>query len=206
MELVFATGNMHKLEEARRILGDSITIKIPADFGITEEIPETSDTIEGNSLQKCRYIWNKCGKACFADDTGLFVDALEGEPGVRSARYAGENKKPEDNIKKLLANLKGVPRYDKNGRKLRTARFICVISLIMNGEEHTFEGRVEGEIALEPSGTGGFGYDPVFIPSEIDGKRKFSEITPEEKNAISHRGRAMKQLEDFLKKNYDRLP
>ena len=99
MELVFATGNMHKLEEARHILGDSFTIKTPADFGITEEIPETSDTIEGNSLQKCRYIWNKCGKACFADDTGLFVDALEGEPGVRSARYAGENKKPEDNIK-----------------------------------------------------------------------------------------------------------
>lgn len=205
MELIFATGNIHKLEEARRILGDSFTIKSPADYGITEDIPETSDSLKGNAMQKCRYIWEKCGKACFADDTGLFVDALNGEPGVRSARYAGEAKKSEDNIRKLLANMKNVPLEDINGKRLRTARFICAIALIINGREYNFEGRVEGEIALAPSGEGGFGYDPLFIPSEIDGIRNFSEISPDEKNAISHRGRAMRQLEDFLKTNYDRL-
>jgi XTP/dITP diphosphohydrolase len=191
MEIIFATGNRHKLEEAQQILGDKYTLKTPADFGITEDIPETADTIEGNALQKVQYIWDKVHMPCFADDTGLFVDALDGAPGVRSARYAGEDKKAEDNVKKLLQEMEG--RYD------RSARFRCIVALMMDGQPKLFEGKVEGVITTAPSGNGGFGYDPVFAPEKYGNERTFSELTAQEKNEISHRGEAMRLLAEYLK-------
>lgn len=191
MEIIFATGNRHKLEEAQQILGDKYTLKTPADFGITEDIPETADTIEGNALQKVQYIWDKVHMPCFADDTGLFVDALDGAPGVRSARYAGEDKKAEDNVKKLLQEMEG--------RSDRSARFRCIVALMMDGQPKLFEGKVEGVITTVPSGNGGFGYDPVFAPEKYGSKRTFSELTAQEKNEISHRGEAMRLLAEYLK-------
>lgn len=191
MEIIFATGNRHKLEEAQQILGDKYTLKTPADFGITEEIPETADTIEGNALQKVQYIWDKVHMPCFADDTGLFVDALDGAPGVRSARYAGEDKKAEDNVKKLLQEMEG--------RSDRSARFRCIVALMMDGNPKLFEGKVEGVITTSPSGNGGFGYDPVFAPEKYGNERTFSELTAQEKNEISHRGEAMRLLAEYLK-------
>lgn len=191
MEIIFATGNRHKLEEAQQILGDKYTLKTPADFGITEEIPETADTIEGNALQKVQYIWDKVHMPCFADDTGLFVDALDGAPGVRSARYAGEDKKAEDNVKKLLQEMEG--------RSDRSARFRCIVALMMDGNPKLFEGKVEGVITTSPSGNGGFGYDPVFAPEKYGKERTFSELTAQEKNEISHRGEAMRLLAEYLK-------
>lgn len=191
MEIIFATGNRHKLEEAQQILGDKYTLKTPADFGITEEIPETADTIEGNALQKVQYIWDKVHMPCFADDTGLFVDALDGAPGVRSARYAGEDKKAEDNVKKLLQEM--------DGRTDRSARFRCIVALMMDGQPKMFEGKVEGVITTKPSGNGGFGYDPVFAPEKYGNERTFSELTAQEKNEISHRGEAMRLLAEYLK-------
>lgn len=191
MEIIFATGNRHKLEEAQQILGDKYTLKTPADFGITEDIPETADTIEGNALQKVQYIWDKVHMPCFADDTGLFVDALDGAPGVRSARYAGEDKKAEDNVKKLLQEMKG--------RSDRSARFRCIVALMMDGQPKLFEGKVEGVITTAPSGNGGFGYDPVFAPEKYGNERTFSELTAQEKNEISHRGEAMRLLAEYLK-------
>lgn len=191
MEIIFATGNRHKLEEAQQILGDKYTLKTPADFGITEDIPETADTIEGNALQKVQYIWDKVHMPCFADDTGLFVDALDGAPGVRSARYAGEDKKAEDNVKKLLQEMEG--RFD------RSARFRCIVTLMMDGQPKLFEGKVEGVITTAPSGNGGFGYDPVFAPEKYGNERTFSELTAQEKNEISHRGEAMRLLVEYLK-------
>ena len=191
MEIIFATGNRHKLEEAQQILGDKYTLKTPADFGITEDIPETADTIDGNALQKVQYIWDKVHMPCFADDTGLFVDALDGAPGVRSARYAGEDKKAEDNVKKLLQEMEG--------RSDRSARFRCIVALVMDGQPKLFEGKVEGVITTAPSGNGGFGYDPVFAPEKYGNERTFSELTAQEKNEISHRGEAMRLLAEYLK-------
>ena len=191
MEIIFATGNRHKLEEAQQILGDKYTLKTPADFGITEDIPETADTIEGNALQKVQYIWDKVHMPCFADDTGLFVDALDGAPGVRSARYAGEDKKAEDNVKKLLQEMEG--------HSDRSARFRCIVALMMDGQPKLFEGKVEGVITTVPSGNGGFGYDPVFAPEKHGKERTFSELTAQEKNEISHRGEAMRLLAENLK-------
>ena len=193
MERIFATSNKGKLREASEILGDGYRLLCPADLGITEEIPETGDTLEANSLQKARYVFEKCGRDCFADDTGLEVDALGGAPGVHSARYATEGHDFEANIDKLLAEL------EKHPGEPRTARFRCVVTLIHKGGTHTFEGKVEGRIATERRGNEGFGYDSVFIPDELDGST-FGEVH-EGKNLISHRGRSLRALARWLKEN-----
>lgn len=187
-EIVFATNNSHKLEEARAILKDKVKILSLADIDCHDEIPETAPTLEGNALIKARWIKEKYGYDCFADDTGLMVEALDDEPGVYSARYAGEHCSPADNIALLLEKLKGV--------KNRKARFATVVALIKGGEEHLFEGEVKGRIAEENHGTAGFGYDPIFIPENSE--LSFAEMSPEDKNAISHRGRAMAKLAEFL--------
>ncbi len=190
MRIVFATNNRHKLEEVGAILGPGWELVTPASLGITEDIPETADTLEGNALQKARYIYERTGLDCFADDTGLEVAALGGAPGVRSARYAGDHHDFDDNNRLLLGNLEGAAD--------RSARFRTVIALILGGEEHLFEGRVEGRIIDEYRGTGGFGYDPVFAP---EGSRKtFAEMPAAEKNAISHRARAVEKLNQYLNK------
>lgn len=187
-EIVFATNNSHKLEEIRRIAGDRFRILSLADINCHDDIPETADTLEGNARQKARYVKEKYGYDCFADDTGLMVDALGGAPGVYSARYAGPGHDSKANMALLLRNLDGVTE--------RSARFVTVICLILNGEERIFEGRVEGEILTAPQGEAGFGYDPVFKPAEAD--RSFALMTPDEKNAISHRGRATAALLSHL--------
>lgn len=191
MNLIFATNNRHKLTEVNQILGDTIQLTTLAECGITEDIPETSPTIEGNALQKARYVWERTGRNCFADDTGLEVDALDGAPGVHSARYATDGHDFEANVTLLLRNLEGVEQ--------RGAQFRTVVALIVDGKEYLFEGIVCGRITCERHGEGGFGYDPVFIP---DGEElTFAEMTPEAKNAISHRGRAMARLAEWLQKN-----
>lgn len=187
-QLVFATNNPHKLEEIRAIAGDKFRILSLADIGCHDDIPETAPDLEGNALIKARWVKDKYGYDCFADDTGLMVDALGGAPGVYSARYAGPECSPEDNIRKLLAEMKGVTD--------RKARFETVIALILDGKEHTFLGRVDGHIAEERHGTGGFGYDPVFVPVETG--ISFAEMSAEDKNRISHRGRATALLIDYL--------
>lgn len=191
MEIIFATGNKNKLREAQEILGKHYTLKTPADYGILEDIPETSDTLEGNASIKSHYIWERLSLPCFADDTGLEVNALNGEPGVKSARYAGEGKDSKDNMEKLLKNLEG--------KDDRSAQFRCCISLIIDGKEHIFNGKCEGEITTECSGKGGFGYDPIFKPNGFD--KSFSEIPAEEKNSISHRGYALEQLKEWFLQN-----
>ncbi len=201
MEIIFATGNLHKLEEARQILGTAFTLKTPAQCGITEDIPETQPTIEGNALQKAEYIFNKTGLPCFSDDTGLFVDALDGAPGVVSARYAGEGKDPKDNMRKLLSELSDTPVTDAQGRRLRTAAFRCVVAWVDGKDNQVFEGRVDGEIALSESGGGGFGYDPVFLPNAYGLQKSFAELNPLQKNAISHRGNAMRKFAEYMQ-NY----
>ncbi len=188
--LVFATNNQHKLEEARAILEGEFEVVSLAEIGCHDDIPETADTLEGNALIKARWVKERYGFDCFADDTGLMVDALDGAPGVYSARYAGEHCSFADNVNKMLREMDG-----KDDRK---AHFVTVIALILNGETMTFEGRVDGKISTEPHGEGGFGYDPIFIAEETG--RSFAEMAPEEKNAISHRGRAMRKLADFLTK------
>lgn len=188
-DIVFATNNPHKLEEIRRITGGKFRILSLKEIGCEEDIPETADTLEGNALMKARYVKEHYGYDCFADDTGLMVDALGGAPGVYSARYAGPGHDSAANMALLLKNLDGVP--------VRSARFITVIALILNGQEMTFEGRVEGEILTEPHGTAGFGYDPVFKP--VESSVSFAEMTPDDKNAISHRGRATARLMDYLR-------
>lgn len=190
MNIIFATGNKHKLQEAQQILGPEFTLRTSAESGITEDIPETSDTLKGNAIQKAMYIWDRLHTNCFADDTGLEIDALNGAPGVYSARYAGEKCSFQDNIVKVLKELEGVPAP-------RTARFRCVVALVVNGQITTFDGIVEGEITLEPRGNEGFGYDPIFKPQGYD--RCFSELSADEKNSISHRGMAMKLLSEHLK-------
>ena len=188
MKIIFATNNAHKLSEVQAILGPEFELVTPRSVGITEEIPEEQATIEGNASQKAHYIHERTGSDCFADDTGLEVEALGGAPGVHSARYASNGHDFEANNQLLLRNLNGVGN--------RRARFRTVISLILDGEEHLFEGIVEGHIAQCPSGTEGFGYDPLFIP---EGSTKtYAEMSPEEKNALSHRGRAVRKLADFL--------
>lgn len=188
MKIVFATNNAHKLTEVQAVLGDAYTLVTPRDCGVTEEIPEDQETLEGNASQKARYLHRRTGLDCFADDTGLEVEALGGAPGVHSARYATDGHDFAANNELLLRNLEGVGD--------RRARFRTVISLILDGEEHLFEGIVEGHIAQCASGSEGFGYDPLFIP---EGSAKtYAEMSAEEKNALSHRGRAVRKLAEFL--------
>ena len=190
--LVFATNNAHKLEEVRAIIGDRFEIKSLDDIGCHDDIPETADTLQGNALQKARYIKDKFGYDCFADDTGLICSALNGEPGVRSARYANDNNHEHDseaNMKLLLKNLS-----DKNDR---SAYFMTVIALIYQGQTYTFNGVVNGVISHEKLGDGGFVYDPIFVPEGYD--KTFAELVNEIKNTISHRARAVAKLDEFLK-------
>ena len=194
MEIIFATGNQHKMVEAQKALGDSFTLIMPKELGLTEDIPEDGDTLLANAIQKAEYLWNKFGKNCFADDTGLEVDALGGAPGVRTARYAGEDKGSDANMAKLLAELEKVEQVQ--GAVPRTARFKTVVALIIDGQVKTFEGVLEGEIARSRSGNEGFGYDPVFIPQGYN--CTLAEISLDEKNAISHRGKAMRALAEYL--------
>ncbi len=189
-KLVMATNNVHKLAEIRRIVGDSIEVLSLADIGCHDDIPETGETLEENALIKAHWIKDRYGYDCFADDTGLEVDALGGAPGVYSARYAGEHCTPADNVAKMLDAMKDVPS-DK-----RTACFRTVIALIRNGREITVEGRVDGEITSQPSGTDGFGYDPIFRPA--GSSLTFAEMDADAKNAISHRGRATRKLLEVL--------
>ena len=189
-KIVFATNNEHKLRELREILKGEFELLSLHDINCNEEIPETGTTLEFNASQKANYVWNKYRFDCFADDTGLEIKALGNEPGVYSARYAGEEKSPEANMKKVLDKLANV--------KDRRARFRCVFSLIMNGVEHQFEGIVEGEILRTKEGTGGFGYDPIFKPDGYN--QSFASLSPHEKNRISHRGRAVMKLVEFLKR------
>lgn len=186
--IVFATNNQHKLEEIRRIVGGKFRILSLKEIGCEEDIPETADTLEGNALMKARYVKEHYGYDCFADDTGLMVDALGGAPGVYSARYAGPAHDSAANMALLLSNLEGVAD--------RSARFVTVIALILNGQEMLFDGTVEGEILTEAHGTAGFGYDPVFKP--IESPVSFAEMDADAKNAISHRGRATARLMDYL--------
>lgn len=189
MDIIFATSNVHKLSEARGIIGDSFSLITPIDLGIPDDIPEEEDTLQGNALSKAQYLWDRCGKECFADDTGLEVEALGGAPGVRSARYASDECDPRRNMQKLIKEL--------NGIKNRKARFRTVVALIIDGKVTLFEGQLNGSITETPSGSGGFGYDPIFLP---DGYTKtLAELTSMEKNLISHRGIAMRKLSDFLK-------
>lgn len=183
MQLVFATNNQHKLSEIRRLVGDKIEILSLSDIGCHDDIPETADTLEGNALIKARWVKEKYGYDCFADDTGLMVDALDGAPGVYSARFAGEHCSPDDNIDLLLEKLDHIDDPDK-----RRAHFATVIALIAGDECTTFTGRVDGHIARARCGSDGFGYDPVFVPEEAG--ISFAEMSPDDKNRISHRGRA----------------
>ena len=193
-ELIMATNNFHKLEEVRQILGESFTVKGLNDIGLTEDVPETSDTLEGNALQKARYVHEHYGVDCFADDTGLEVKALNGEPGIYTARFGmlygyGESHDADANIRCLLDKLKGAATRD--------ARFRTVIALVQGDSEKLFEGIVEGSILSGRTGEGGFGYDPVFAPTEAGGL-SFAQMSPEAKNAISHRGRAIARLAKYL--------
>lgn len=193
MTLIFATSNEHKVGEIRRILPDGIRIRSLADIGFEKELPETQPTIEGNSLQKASELQRLTGLDCFAEDTGLEVTALGGEPGVRSARYAGPGKAAEDNMALLLRNLEG--------EQDRSARFKTVITLIVGDRSHQFEGVLEGTIGTERRGSGGFGYDPVFV---LPDGRSLAECTPDEKAVISHRAKATKRFIEFLQKGYIR--
>lgn len=188
MKIIFATNNAHKLSEVQAVLGDGFTLVTPRECGVEEEIPEEQETLEGNASQKSHYLYDRTGLDCFADDTGLEVAALGGAPGVHSARYATDGHDFAANNRLLLRNLEGVTD--------RRARFRTVISLILNGEEHLFEGVVEGRIIDHEAGHEGFGFDPLFIPDGCE--RTFAEMTPAEKNAISHRGRAVRKLAEYL--------
>ncbi len=185
-----ATNNQHKVEELQQMLGGIFELKTLADIGCQDEIEEIESTLEGNSLLKARYIFDRYGINCIADDSGLEVNALNGEPGVFSARYAGEPSNPENNMAKLLSKLES---FDDKSASFRTS-----ITLIENGEVRQFEGIVKGEIIAEKRGSGGFGYDPIFIPEGLS--KTFAEMSPEEKNPISHRGLAIAKLIDYLKK------
>jgi len=188
-KFVFATNNQHKLDEVKEISEDRFNIVGLSDIGCNDDIPETQDTFEGNALQKARFVYEKYNINCFADDTGLEVDALNGAPGVYSARYAGEDKKSEDNIKKILNELGESP--------FRTARFRTVVALILEGKEYFFEGVIEGEIIKERKGEGGFGYDSVFVPEGLNAT--FAELPALVKNSISHRAIAVQKLFYFLR-------
>ena len=188
-ELIFATNNQHKITEIQSLISDKIVLESLMDIGCTEDIPETADTLEGNALLKARFVYDNYGKNCFADDTGLEIEALDGRPGVYSARYATDGHNFEANINKVLIELSGLQN--------RKARFRTVIALILNGTVHYFEGIVNGEIISERRGSKGFGYDPVFLPDGY--KLTFAEMPLIEKNKISHRARAVSKLVDFLK-------
>ena len=206
-KIVFATNNAHKLEELRQIVGDKIEILSLNDIGCHEDIPETADTLQGNAEMKARYVKRHYGYDCFSDDTGLEIDALDGAPGVHSARYGGVAHDSDRNIDRVLREMKDVPMEQ------RTARFRTVVALIEREEDDTiefplrfedmkfFDGKVEGVILTERHGEGGFGYDSIFRPVEGDG-RTFAQMQPEEKNAISHRGRAVRKLVDYLTEQY----
>ena len=190
MKLCLATNNTHKIEELQSLLGEKFQLQTLNEIGCFDDIPETADTFDGNSLQKAMYVWERFQIDCIADDSGLEVDALNGEPGVFSARYAGEHGNHQNNMVKLLQNLEGIEN--------RTAQFRCVITLIINGISNHFEGIIRGKIIHEKRGSQGFGYDPLFIPDGYD--RTFAEMSIEEKNPISHRGLAVAKMIEFLKK------
>ncbi len=208
MKLVFATGNIGKLREASEILGEGFELVSLEQVGITEDIPETGNTLVANSLQKAAYLYDKIGCDCFADDTGLEVDALGGAPGVYTARYAGDDKDFNRNMDKVLYELEVLEGEAhmaadlglKTGPVSRRARFKSVITLIINGEKKIFEGALEGVIAREKSGNGGFGYDPIFIADEYPGLT-LADITEEQKNDISHRGKALRAMAAWLHEN-----
>lgn len=187
MEIVFATHNLHKTEEVRAILGPNYQIRNLPELGCPD-IPETADTLQGNALQKAQYVVDHYRINCFADDTGLEVEALDGRPGVYSARYAGEGCTYQDNVRKMLNEM--------HGKTNRKACFKTVIALILDGKQYFFEGRVDGIILTEQRGTDGFGYDPIFLPDGFD--QTFAEMDAAMKNSISHRGRAIQQLKTFL--------
>jgi XTP/dITP diphosphohydrolase len=191
MRLCFASNNSHKLDEIRLLLPPSIQLLSLADIGCHEELPETQPTLEGNARQKAQYVFDNYGVACFADDTGLEVVALGGDPGVYSARYAGPERSAAANVAKLLQELATQPN--------RQAHFRTVIALVLeSGAVHEFSGAVSGVISFLPTGHGGFGYDPIFVPSEGDG-RTFAEMTLTEKNMLSHRARAVEGLGQFIR-------
>ena len=190
--IVFATANLNKLKEAREILGSEWQLSGLHDLGCTEEVPETSGTIPGNAIQKATYVYEKYGVDCFAEDTGLEITALNGEPGVYSARYAGPGAQAQDNIALVLQKMAGI--------RERSARFKTVIALMMEGQCFTFEGVVTGKILEAPQGSGGFGYDPIFLP---DGYAdSFGVLSPDIKNSISHRARALQVFADFMRKSH----
>jgi XTP/dITP diphosphohydrolase len=188
MVLCFATQNRNKLKEVQEMLPASIELITPEDLGCTEELPETQETLEGNSLQKAQFLYDHYHTSCFADDTGLEIESLNGEPGVYSARYAGPQRNAEDNMRLVLAKL--------NGLSHRKARFRTVITLILDQKRHVFEGILEGTIIDSPKGEHGFGYDPIFVP--LNGHRTLAEYAMAEKNEISHRALAFKKLVQFL--------
>ena len=188
MKLVFATNNQNKVNEVQSLLPSHITILSLKDIGCEEDIPETQPTIEGNAIQKAQYVKEHYGYDCFADDTGLEVNALNGEPGVFSARYAGSQRNADDNMNKLLTELQ-----DKEDR---SAHFKTVVALILNGEQHTFEGICEGTIIKQKKGEKGFGYDPIFMATGFE--ETFAQISLAEKNRVGHRGKAVQKLIGFL--------
>ena len=196
MKIVFATNNRHKLDEIRKITEGKIEILSLADIDCYEEIPETGTTLEENALQKAQFIKDKFGFDCFADDTGLEVDALGGAPGVYSSRYAGEAGNPQDNMDKMLREM--------NGKENRKARFRTVIALLLNGDQHFFEGIIIGKIIREKRGTAGFGYDPIFVPDGYD--KTFAELGDDEKNKISHRARAIQAARPYLLERLSKHP
>lgn len=191
MELVFVTANVHKAAEVQKVVSNTIKILSLKDLNCNDDIAETADTFRGNALLKAQHVYNKYNKNCFADDSGLEVEALNNEPGVFSARYAGEPKSDEKNTEKLLKNLVGIEN--------RKACFRTVIALILDGKEYFFEGKIEGQISLQPTGTNGFGYDPVFIPNGYS--KTFAQMTSDEKNQISHRAKAVAMMNEFLNKH-----
>jgi len=188
--IVFATRNPYKIQEVEQLLQSKLEIQGLEDIGCEEVLPETSPSIKGNALEKAQFVHNNYKVDCFAEDTGLEVEALNGEPGVYSARYAGPAHDDEANMSLLLANLKGIEE--------REAQFHTVIALILDGEEHTFEGVVQGQIIHTKKGNQGFGYDPIFMPKGYN--RTFGQMSPEEKNKISHRAQAIQKLTAFLGK------
>lgn len=190
MKLCMATNNAHKIAEIKPLLDTSVQLVSLADIGCREELPETGDTLEANSWQKAQYVWDHYGVSCFADDTGLEVEAINGEPGVYSAMYAGPQRDSGDNMRLLLGKLEG--------KENRRAQFRTCITLILNGEKHQFEGVVKGSILEAPRGAGGFGYDPLFVPDGYT--QAFAEMPLTEKNKISHRSRAVQALIGFLRR------
>ena len=189
MKLCFATNNQHKLEEVQALLGDSFTLTTLKEVGCEEEIPETHDTIPENSHEKAEFVWTHYGVNCFADDSGLEIDALNGEPGVHSAYYAGPQRSADDNMDLVLEKMAGKDNFN--------ARFVAVITLVLDGKYYQFDGEIKGKIVMEKRGTYGFGYNPIFVPEGHD--KTFAEMSMDEKGELSHRARAFAKLEQFLK-------